>query len=74
MDILNYQIAFNKPINQGREPKLSTLLNGEPIVCDLYCKRYDMEEIDCISEETISDFCLNIYRDKVILLNYSFCS
>lgn len=65
MDILNYQGAFNNEINEGREPKLSTLLRGSPLICDLYCKRYDMEQVDCTSDETISDFCFNIYREKV---------
>lgn len=68
MSIVNNQIAFSPKLNGKRLPKLSTIMKGQPLVCDLYLERIDMDAIDCTNEESISDFLINLFREKVINL------
>lgn len=64
MAVLNVQTGFNTDFNHGRQVTVSSCLRGEPLTCDMYIKRIDMNAIDCASEKTISKFLIDLYRGK----------
>lgn len=63
--VVNVQLAFHPDNNNGLKANLYNILNGHPSIGDMYIERIPMDRIDASSDESISQFLMDMYKKKV---------
>ncbi len=49
----------------NQEPTLMGVVNAEPCSADMMVRRYPITDIDTSSEEAMSQWLINLFKDKV---------
>ena len=49
----------------NKEPTLVGVVNAEPCRADMMVRRYPVSDIDTSSEEAMSEWLVNLFKDKV---------
>lgn len=53
-----------------KEPTIMGVVNAEPCKADMFVRRYPIEEIDTSSEESMSTWLIELFKEKVAAGSY----
>lgn len=68
--IYNVQIAFNENTYSRSQLNMYSLINQVPLAGDVYMERIAIDSIDSSSDEKLSLFLNDLYREKDTLMDY----